>query len=91
MKKETKKYYLTCKIDEGMFSNEKIVSFQDINNRDISGFWPSDCTKENKLEVRIDTEEKDRVLIRGPFAASGSYGFWQGNSFWVNGNLLSYE
>lgn len=87
--KEAKKYYLKCEISEGMFSNEKIVSFKDINGRDISGFWSDDCLKNGLLEVQLIDSEKDKSLITGPFSASSGYGFFQGNFFYVDNNLIS--
>jgi len=89
--KEAKKYYLKCKVSEGMFSNEKLVSFQDINNREISGFWPSDCTKNGLLEVRVAETGKNKSLIFGPFTDCGGYGFFPGRGFYVTNDLLSCE
>ena len=92
MKKENKKYYLKCDISEGMFSNEKLIQFKDINNKEIFGFWPNETIKENNLEIRIIESDKNKSLIRGPFTDSGGYGFFQGRTFYVDNKLISeYE
>ncbi|MDD5012688.1 MAG: hypothetical protein PHQ66_03545 [Candidatus Nanoarchaeia archaeon] len=91
MKKEDKKYYLKCNVYDGMFSNEKLIQFDEINGKGICGFWPDDCIKNGLLEVRVVEHGKDKSLIRGPFTASSGYGFFQGNGFYVSNDLLSCE
>lgn len=44
MKKETK-YYLTCEVFPGMFSNERGVEFKDADGNWVSGFWPEKFLK----------------------------------------------
>jgi len=90
--KEAKKHYLKCDISDGMFSTEKGVTFKDIEGNEISGFWPNEYIKDNKLlEIRVFEAEKNKSFIRGPFQESGGYGFFQGSGFYVNNDLLSCE
>ncbi|OGJ13103.1 hypothetical protein A3K82_03655 [Candidatus Pacearchaeota archaeon RBG_19FT_COMBO_34_9] len=85
---EIKKSYLKCEVSEGMFSNEKGVSFKDIKGRDIPGFWPNDCIKNGLLEVRVFEVGKENSLIFGPFTDGGGYGFFQGRGFYVSNDLI---
>ncbi len=84
-----KKYFLKCDVYEGMFKDEKIVVFEDIENKTISGIFPDSKIKGNKLEISLRKVEKDRSLIFPPFPDSGGYGFFQGSGFYVDNNLIS--
>jgi hypothetical protein len=86
--RESKKYYLKCDISEGMFSNEKGVSFKDIEGNTISGFWPDGFIKDGLLEIKVAEIKKDKSLIFGPFPDCGGYGFFQGSGFYVDNKLI---
>jgi hypothetical protein len=86
---KNKKYYLKCEISKGMFSNERGVLFRDVNGRDISGFWPDGFIKNGFLEVKVSEFGKDKSLVWGPFPDCGGYGFFQGDGFYVNNELLT--
>ncbi|VVB82059.1 Uncharacterised protein [uncultured archaeon] len=92
MEKE-KKYYLTCEILPGMFSNERGVEFKDINGNYVSGFWPEKFfkEKENKLEISLREIKGDKALIFGQMTSAVGYGFFQGLGFYVDKNLISSE
>ncbi len=81
--------YLKCDVFEGMFSSEKGIEFHDISGKLISGFFPNKLIKEDKLEIKVVESGKDKSLIRVKFSDSGGYGFFQGNCFYVDNNLLS--
>ena len=89
--KGAKKFYLKCEVSEGIFSNEIIVKFKDVKGNNISGCWPSNCTKNGLLEVRVAETGKDKSLILGPFLDCGGYGFFPGKGFYVSNDLLSSE
>lgn len=88
MKQQTIKY-LRCDIFEGMFSSEKGVEFEDVDGKPVSGFFPNEFIKGDKLEIKVVRLGKDNSLICAPFPDSGGYGFFQGSCFYVNNNLLS--
>lgn len=81
--------YLKCDISEGVFSTESAVGFKDFNGRMISGFFPNEYIKGDKLKVEVLESEKNKSLIRSIFPDTAGYGFFGESAFYVNNKLLS--
>ncbi|MCL5018466.1 MAG: hypothetical protein M1416_01715, partial [Candidatus Pacearchaeota archaeon] len=90
--KGAKKYYLKCDISEGMFSNEKVVGFTNVDGNSVSGFFPNEIIKGDKLEVIILESGEKKSLIQ-PKICGRDYEFWgpHPRQVYVNNNLLSCE
>jgi len=70
----------------GMFPHERILVARDYNGNQISGFFDKTNIRDNGLEVRVISQEKDGAVILTPQL------FLEKNSFiCVKKSTLSYE
>ncbi|PIR69252.1 MAG: hypothetical protein COU47_04110 [Candidatus Niyogibacteria bacterium CG10_big_fil_rev_8_21_14_0_10_46_36] len=78
-------------VSRGMFSEEKLVSFKDVNGKVASGFYPDGYIQDGSLIVDILSEREDAYLVTVRGMQCGGYGFFQGSNFWVSKDLIGEE
>lgn len=85
-----RKYFrLKCKIEGGMFPNDRCVAFKNADGKTVNGIFPESYIENNRLKVIVYKRKGNLALIGTSGGDSAGFGFINSSSrVWVNKQLL---